>query len=43
MYNNELALLSDKDLMQLYYIAQETQSKTINKIKEEMNRRVREQ
>lgn len=39
MYNNELALLTNGELMLLYYMAQETQSKTIEKIKEEMNRR----
>lgn len=42
MYDNELWLLSDRDLMLLYRMAQETGSKTIKDIKAEMNRRNKE-
>jgi len=40
---NELELLSDGELMYLYYVAQEMQSKNIKMIIDEMNRRNREQ
>lgn len=43
MYNNELWLLSDRDLMLLYRMAQETGSKTIEAIRKEMSRRNREE
>lgn len=43
MYQNELWLLSDKDLMLLKYIATETGSKTIKAINEEISRRNKEE
>lgn len=42
MYRNELQDLSDKDLMRLKWMAEETGSKTISAIKAELNRRIKE-
>ena len=42
MYKNELRELSDKDLLRLKWMAEETGSKTISAINAEMSRRNKE-